>query len=142
MCPGLTKDIMDIFYSRLGQQLSRNYKKLEAIEAIEAIEVRVNQAYAGSSIFHFYISVNKLPEFHMEIYSFEESTCDKKTNPRFKWLTYLENVGLITNIKNQSEKLNRIYDILDEKRRTKKRTARLVHEIQLLNNLKNKYNVN
>jgi hypothetical protein len=81
-CPSLTKEMMDWFYQRLYFAF-RDRIDVRDITEIKQINVRINQAYRGCHIIHFYIKIDNHDEFHMQYESLNFGTLHKE---RYDWI--------------------------------------------------------
>lgn len=130
-CPVIPKAVMDVFYSNL--MLRTRHRIPEHIKKIDTIDIRVNQAYAGCSNFHFYVSFNGLPEIHQEIHLYEQSRWSIKnrdgkyvteaTHPRGEWLISFEDqLKLDVGQHKMREKIKAVWD----RRKAKNKSSKLV----------------
>ena len=89
-CESLTKQLMDTFYDKLFT-ISRNFiacsDKFNR-KRILSIDVRIEQAYQGCSSFHFFVSLNGLEEFHLEIYKGSKPDMYDEESLRYRYQRY------------------------------------------------------
>lgn len=147
-CPTVPKNVWDAFYSRLFVA-TRNRINISKLKSINTLSIRINQAYEGSNKFHFYVSINGLDEFHMEIYRNETNDwwtvggkIDKgavKRHPRYEWLDVFECNNIDVGPNKARQKLNEYWEIVNQKKKTKDRVKRLRTDIETLFRLQKEY---
>ncbi len=140
-CPAIPKSVWDIFYCDFCTA-TRNFVDLRNLDKIDTINIRVNQAYEGCPSFHFYVSINGMKEYHREISKHGEFPWDnKKFHPRHEWLRDLEIIYNVNVGKNNSAKrISELWNIKDEKKRTKQRVKILVHKWKTYQELREYFN--
>jgi len=149
-CPAIPKDLMDVFYSKLMERT--RYRLPEDLKVIETIDIRVNQAYAGCSNFHFYVSYNGLEEIHIEVHTYDEpkwsikdrngNSFREKTHPRGEWLVDFEkHLGLDVGPHKMNEKIQAVWDRINLKQKSSKITKRLKQQWQSYLSLKEYFGV-
>lgn len=129
-CPDIPKKVMDVYYSKF-MITCRNWISYNDIKnGIKNIDIRVNQSYKGSNKFHFYTSINKLPEYHTEIHIADSHHWEfdgkvDKTHPRCEWIVDLEKYFNISISDKPRKKLDKIWYEIEQKRKTLDRVRNL-----------------
>ena len=131
-CPRISKELMDVYYDNLFKVFQTIVNPLP-FNIINTINIRINQAYNGCSIIHFYTSINGLPEIHQEYYITDKVDYypNKRLWTRVELILNYEKTFKISFGKHKlQEKIDNINFIIKQKKET----------LQRVKNLKYKYN--
>jgi hypothetical protein len=107
-CPKISIDMWNMFYAHLYTSF---YKRNANIKHIHNIDIRINQAYAGCSNIHFYITFNKglsdQLEYHTEMCENDiRFQTYKKYNRRYEWMVDFSNNGITFDIDKHTTRYN------------------------------------
>jgi hypothetical protein len=147
-CPPITKTMWDWFYSRLYVN-ARDQSALTNIKKINTIDIRINQSFMNSPHIHFYISINKNKEFHMDWFDsisydldlFNLSKLDSNKRYRYDWIRDFIICGNIDmETLSPLERYEKRWNIIDEKEKTRKRVAHLKYQWSEYLHLKEYFN--
>jgi hypothetical protein len=139
-CPPVPKKVWDVFYQRLlfGIRNSGIFHK-KSNRTFETMDIRVKQAYPNST-FHFYVSINGLPEFHMAPYSYAHP---KDKFYRYDWVRDLEvceNIDMGEAGKICLKRYNERWHKIHMKKHSKSCVNALKHKWNQYQNLKKYFN--
>lgn len=140
-CPKISREVWNMFYANLYTSFN---KRNANIKHIHNIDIRINQAYAGCSNIHFYITFNKglsdQLEYHMVILENTKFSTHRKYDRRYEWMVDFSNIGRISfDIDKHTNRYKNWINLRNLKSKTKKSVSILINEYKQYIKLKEKF---
>jgi hypothetical protein len=132
-CPALTKSVMDYFYANLWR-IYRN-SEYNIHEKIETINIRINQAYEGFGVLHFYVSMNGCEEFHMEVYMSQPKDRFDRKSYRYDWIINFENADIDMGKNGSSRRYKERWERITLQKKSKEAILKTKNRLELYRSL-------
>lgn len=127
-CPSLTKSVMDYFYGNLWR-IYRN-SEYNIHKKIDTMNIRINQAYEGFGMLHFYISINGSAEFHMEVYMSQPKDRFDRKSYRYDWIINFENADIDMGKNGSSRRYNERWERINLKQKSKRAIKKVKNRLE------------